>query len=414
MDLDSVWQMNQANNNEYFDGHPPIMSYLWHWLIIAFPILKGSATIFLFCAFLFSSALALIALAEQKNLKRRLSVFLLVLLFPPVLLILGFVIKDTFMDVNLLLAYAMMLYAERNKSKLLLLFSLIPLFIGFCARYNSLFAVFPLCVGFGYLSCRHLSSISTMIKRGLYVGIGFFLLALLFVSQHFLEKNIIHADDSHSAQFLLAYDLVGVSVRSNENCLPSFYDRPDRPITIPLLKQLYAPYSNYYTFWQKNPSDPTLGVIWNKDQEKELMAYWFKALKNHPKEMFLHKVDIYLSALGVKYKSAQLKSNELSSPIGIPWAKIIPSQVLDGWVYLLLLTVIGIAPIPFNRFQASLFWSGYLYGLSWIISTPNSEQRYFSWMIITTTVLLAQFCVSRFRAPDFFSILFQKHIKLRQ
>jgi hypothetical protein len=416
MDLDSIWQLDQANKNEYFDGHPPIMSYLWHWLDLAFPIIKGSATLFLFCVVMYSTALTLITFYKQKSTERRWLFFCAILFFPPAILILGFVIKDTLMDVNLLLAYAIMLHAEQKKSKRLLLISIIPLFIGFSTRYNSLFAVFPLCIWFGHmLYCPsaiserrsqilailegrfHMLAIKkqVIIKRMLSVGIGSLLVVLLFICKHFLESKVIHAEDSHSIQFLLAYDLVGVSVRSNENCLPSFYDSSNRLMTVNLLKKMYEPYTNYYTFWKKNPDDPTLNVIWNTDQEKELIHYWFKALKKHPKEMFFHKVDVYLSALGLMYKGAQLKSNELSSPIGISWAKLIPSRAMDGWVYLFILTLIWLAPIKLEHHEKALFWSGYLYGLSWVLSTPNTEQRYFSWVIMSSTIVVIHLCLSR-------------------
>jgi hypothetical protein len=396
MDLDSVWQLNQANSNEYFDAHPPIMSYLWHWLNVAFPFIKGSATIFLFCAILYSSALTLIAFAEQKSTERRWFFFGSMLFFPPALLIIGFIIKDTLMDVNLLLAYAIMLYADRRKSKWLLFISILPLFIGFSARYNSLFAVFPLSIWFGYIVCYWAPiQKGNFLKHSLCISVGLFLLASLFIIKHFIDKDVIHAEDSHSVQFLLAYDLVGVSVRANENSLPPFYDRSDRPITLDFLKKIYAPYTNYYTFWKIHPDDPTLGVIWEANQEKELISYWFKALKNHPKEMFLHKTEIFLSALGVLYQHAQLKANELSSPIGIVWSKVIPSETINGWIYLVILTLIWFSPIKLQNHEKVLFWSGYLYGFSWILSTPNTEQRYFSWVIMSTTVLVANLGISQ-------------------
>ena len=36
LNLDSEWQLIQANQNIYHNGHPPLMSYIWHCLNLLF------------------------------------------------------------------------------------------------------------------------------------------------------------------------------------------------------------------------------------------------------------------------------------------------------------------------------------------------------------------------------------------
>ena len=122
MNNDSLWQLDQALKNEYFDGHPPIMSYLWHFLI--FSKNSGGASMFLFCLLMYSTAITFIAYAEFESNRKRWVFIIFSFLFPPLLLILGFIIKDSLMTVSLLLAYSLMLYANLKKSKVFLIVSL--------------------------------------------------------------------------------------------------------------------------------------------------------------------------------------------------------------------------------------------------------------------------------------------------
>lgn len=396
INLDSQWQLQQAEQNAYNDAHPPIMSYIWHLLNSVFTLTKGSANLFLFVVVLYSIAITLIAFAEYTSKINRILFFLMTLLFPPVVLILGFVIKDSLMAVTLLLAYAIMLHAEQKQSTLLLFLSLIPLFIAFSARYNSMFAVMPLTIWFAVIFCRIFKIKLKWLAYGLLcVGISSILFIGLFVTRDRLVHNVLQATPSNAAQFLLVYDLVGVSVRSKENCLPAFYNTPDRPITDEFLRHVYRPFTNYYVFWPEKEGDRTFSVTWNSEQEKELLKSWIIALKKHPIAMFNHKIESYFSALGLTYKYGQLRANELDSPIGIPWSKVIPSRTMDAWLYLLILTILFLSPIRLDNGKKVLFWSGYLYGLSWILCTSNNEQRYFFWVIMSCTVLVSGLLVDR-------------------
>lgn len=385
---DSQWQLDQADQNDYYDGHPPIMSYLWHGLNISFPATHGSANMFLLFVIVYCFSIILIAFNEKKTMLSRWLFMGTLLFFPPVLLILGAILKDSLMAVTLLLTYAILLYAERTRSKVLLLLSFIPLFIGFTTRHNSIFAVLPFCVWISLIVCDIGNIILRPILKHLLCAMMVLLLLFgLFFTKDFLTTRMIHAKNSYALQFLLAYDLVGVSLRAKENVLPSFYNTPIKPINEAFLKKIYRPYSNYYVFWPGEKGDPTLDCIWSVDKEKELIYAWFKAVIKHPKEMFYHKTEAFFSMLGIVHQEGQLKANELFSPIGITWSKIIPSSLLNGWIYLLLLTIILFFSKKLTRSQKILFYSGYVYGLSWILSTPNSEQRYFSWVIMSSTVL---------------------------
>lgn len=388
LSLDSQWQLDQAYKNEYFDLHPPIMSYIWHWLNLFFPITQGSANLFLFSVVLYISAIILIAFAEQKSAISRWIFFCIILLFPPALLILGSVVKDTLMATSLLLAYAMLMHAEQKQSHTWLYFSLLPMFIGFSARHNSIFAVIPLCIWFAVIA-YHIWNLATKIKYIYYAIIALVLISSLIVSKNLFSTHVIHAINSHASQYLIAYDLVGVSARTKENYLPAFYNKPYKPITDTFLNKIYRPYTNYYVFWPGNKGDSTLDCIWSDQDEKELFYAWFNATTKQPKAMLLHKMEIFFSLIGLINKHGQLAANQVTSPLGIQWANIIPDKVMDGWVYLLLFPIFFILSKKMTNSQKVLFWSGYLYALSWIISTPNSEQRYFSWVIISCTVLTA-------------------------
>lgn len=386
---DSEWQLAQAKDNIYFDGHPPIMSYLWHILNKCFPSLQDSGSnLFLFNAICFCSALLLITTANQKLQKQRFLLMVLSLIFLPMLCIIGFIIKDALMAVMLLLFYALMLNAEQKKSKILWLLAIIPLFIAFSTRYNAVFAVIPFAMWYVYLLLNFTKlKFKTSIQFLIMALLSFLLFIVFFFTKNILETKIIHANKSFAAQFLLAYDLVGVSVRADENILPKFYTKNNAPITMDLLEKMYRPYSNYYVFWGDTTGETTLAMVADKLQENALIFQWFRALKQHPKAMIAHKIEIYFSALGLAHQYYQLKANELYSAIGIPWNKIVPTIAMDGWIYLLLLFFFILFPYQLQNHQKILLWSGFLYGLSWVLITPNAEQRYFFWVMMSATIL---------------------------
>jgi hypothetical protein len=394
---DSEWQLTQAINNIYFDGHPPIMSYLWHILNMWFPrTADHGANLFLFNAIIFSFALILIGTAHQSMPKKRLLFISLSLIFLPMLCIIGFIIKDALMAVMLLFFYALMLHAEQRQSKILYVFAIFPLFIAFATRYNAIFAIIPFAIWYVSLFFHFFNiPLRKYLQISCIIFLSFSLCAGFVVVRQILETDIIHTNKSFAAQFLLAYDLVGVSVRADKNVLPEFYTKNNAPFTMDMLKNMYRPYSNYYVFWGDTTGETTLPMVANLEQEKMLMHYWLQSLKNYPKEMAAHKIETFFSALGLTHQYYQLKAHELLSFAGIPWNKIVPNIVMDGWMYLLILSILILFKKEWELHQKILAWSGFLYGTSWILVTPNAEQRYFFWIIMSCTILMLNLAINQ-------------------
>ena len=394
LNLDSEWQLIQANQNIYHNGHPPLMSYIWHCLNLLFKT-NSHLNMLVLIGSLFGTSLILIAYAEQSSIFKRWLFVIFSLSFLPMLLMIGFIIKDSLMAVSLLLTYAILLHSAKIKSLFLFFLSLIPLFIAFSTRHNSIFAIFPFAVWYGLL-LMDILHITKYRMITCFITI-IFLISSLFLANQVLVFKILQASNSHASQFLLAYDLVGVSVRTKENYLPSFYETNDKQITDTYLENMYRPYSNYYVFWGDESTKSTLNMISNDTQKNILIKQWMKAALSHPQAMLSHKIESYFSALGLKHKYYQLKANELNSPFNFHWEKIVPHQLMDGWIYLLGLMLFFIFQKQFPFHQKILLYSGFLYGLSWIACTPNAEQRYFFWVIMSFTILLMGYIVTKIK-----------------
>ena len=237
MSVDSFEQLKQARSGKFTDWHPPLMSYTWG---LFDQVMPGPSGMLIFHSLMFWIGLALVVYLSVANEYLAPLLILSIGFFPPIFAVLGTVWKDVGMAASLLLAFALLLYAERNSNKPALLAALLCLFYGLSVRHNSAPAVFPLALWSGLIAYRLWDckkSRATLLMVGLGIGIFLFLGLLSFGATRLLTKG----QSAYPIQAILLHDLVGVSIRDDSVYLPDYVMRDNPSITVKALKQIYTP-----------------------------------------------------------------------------------------------------------------------------------------------------------------------------
>jgi hypothetical protein len=307
---DSNWQYLQAVSGVYDDWHPVLTAFLWRQLDRVIP---GSGGLFLLTALAFWLGLSLAVRSFHRSAASYLApVVFIGALYTPVTAMLSQVGKDAAMGAALLLGYALLQRGERRASLGMLLLAALALWVATGLRYNAPAAVLPLAIWLGWLIARDHAPpgwrrrLAPAPRR---IALGLALFALLFGSSRAASEWILGERGTRHAihQLLFAYDIVGVSVRSGESHLPSFYWESDnpfaeggRPYTLEELEALYDPQTNIWLHWGEEP-ERRLALFEEADGEAldALASAWLGAIASEPLAYLRHRGELFLAMLGL-------------------------------------------------------------------------------------------------------------------
>ncbi|MBN6110006.1 hypothetical protein [Xanthomonas bonasiae] len=279
MSPDSEDQFMQATSFVFRDWHPPIMAMLWN------PLLKlhdgPIGMLLLFCT-LYWGAFACMATAMWTRSRMAAWLLIAVAVSPMMINFVGTIWKDVFVTVFFLAGLAILVRAHylrtpirrRTAALLTLLFATAAL-----ARHNAIFGGAALAV----LAWLQTSSI----KRPSFASItrqaavGTLLYLATFVALYAGVSRITHAEKTHPASSLFVYDLVGMSIRTNEWLLPE----------VPgfTLEQLPTCYEDkgWDLIWLKCPQ--MLDTLRKHGDWQKLGAFWLSAIADHPETYLRHR-----------------------------------------------------------------------------------------------------------------------------
>ena len=136
-----------------------------------------------------------------------------------------------------------------------------------------------------------------------------------------------------------------------------------------------------------------MGFIGNCDSDMaDLQSAWLQAILKHPGEYFSHRTESFLATIGVQHRDGQIRC-EYKGPLGFPLGSIRPpSDMLNMWPYLiafgLLLALHFGKGLRLNYMQLGLLSSGFMYGLSFALSSVSNSQRYSFWVVLSCSVLV--------------------------
>jgi MFS family permease len=311
MKSDSMGQYIQAVAGQYSDHHPPMMSFIWHYLNL---IHAGSGLIYLLqLVLLYGSVVILLKASDLLDIPKR-SLMNLVLLclpiYPPVLFYSVEILKDiqysySFLFVSSVLAYYTIL--GRRPIMPVIYGVLLLMIYGAAVKYQGQFCVIVLAV---WLGC--LLNLGSGLWRKIISGGMLYATVLLCISgvNNYLVPQ---TSKNNSWQLVKLYDLAAISIAIQQDLIPE------------------SNKTNYYTFQKLQdkfiypsvdpcvfPADAILTASKSEAQMSVLYRAWLKNIIMHPMAYIKHRSInmsyILISRPGYQYFDQWLKNIPAQSP----------------------------------------------------------------------------------------------------
>ncbi|XZF15759.1 hypothetical protein ACTHGU_06455 [Chitinophagaceae bacterium MMS25-I14] len=392
---DSIDQYGQALDNTYYDWHPPIMAYVWHWLNY---LSKGPQMMLaLQLAMLWSSCYLLIT--GMRNIVGAV-VLLLLVAAPFVQNFAGYIVKDTQMAFALLLLFAF-LFNRAENSRYTGTGWTIFIFLLLCyaswLRINALPAAVPL-VMYGMKKYTGVKRIAGAIAVFVFV----------MILQGLFTSYVIQPGRDHPENKLFLHDLTAIYRATGENVYPAFLYR-QQGFDTAYLRKKYDP----ATFDEiiANNDGVTVLTDENQDSFRVLKRAWVTAVRKHPLIYLRHRTLgflYYLRILNSKRPCCAVYLHSDANPFGFVYQPgVISGHILQlitaqenmfymrPWFWLLLAVLLlmlswkrkSVYRIP----SLVLLSSGILYQVPYFFISPtDTDFRYCYWTVVAcvTTVAL--------------------------
>jgi hypothetical protein len=397
---DPIDQLTQARRHVYSDWHPPLMAWLWGQLDRIFP---GPAGMLVFHAALFWGALTLVALSTFESAAWLPAGFTLVVgLLPPVFSLLGTIWKDVGMAAALLLAFGLLLHADRRGSRTALVLAVPALFYAFGVRHNAVIAVAPLVVWFGLIAARPR-------RRLLAATVSATLTLSFFALSSWINYGLLNARHSYPTQQILVHDLAAVSIATKHYQLPEFMKEGGQPSTMDELGDVYTPQLIDPLFCCDD-TVPRFNLTYDKRRFDELAKTWARVIPHNLKPYLAHRAEAFRLQLAIGEKDVcfPFQSGTDPNPLGLRFqhsplntrvteflTRFENSLLFRGWFYLavsaagLLLSLIRRGSI--RRAAMALAASGFLYGAAYFFIGTTCDFRMAWWTAVSAIVLPAAF-----------------------
>ncbi len=311
LDGDSNWQYAQGVSGEYVDMHPVVMSWLLGRLD---RIIEGTGGFFLLMNFGFWASLGLTLRAFTSSLRGFVIAAVVIGTSIPVFSLVGQIQKDLGMLVGLLGAFGLLVEADRRRSLASLLCTLPLLWYALAVRHNGVTAALPFALWFGWLLAR--DHLPPLLARRLAapwrrLAVGVLLLATLFSMSLLATRTILgeRGQRFHFEQVIMAYDMVGISVRTGRSVVSDIY-YPGQPLTMQELRAMYRADTSFYLFWGQ-PGLRKVPLTRAPQVVDMIQAAWLRAIRAEPAAYAAHRASLFLAQLGIG-------ANLLDRHIGLP------------------------------------------------------------------------------------------------
>ncbi|MBM6596233.1 hypothetical protein [Microvirga pudoricolor] len=407
---DSLHQFMQAKTGHYDDWHPPLMAFLWSFLVFTQP---PGAGYLVFQVVLLCGGLALIAAGPVFAGRRPFWLVLLAGLCPPNWMYAGILWKDVLLAALWLCSVGCLVCAKYAQ------------FQGRIGRvYWSLVIAAAM---FGILGCMtRLNAIPAFaplafimpISRSLRARVGAVLLvgALSFLGSITLDRAL-DVKKSHTSSALYIFDLGGITSFSKTVTLPGEWTPEEQE---KLIKSCYFPQGVNHYIWGvcKFVNDRILErQLWGS---KELQQQWFSTILDKPLDYVKHRLrhfHVFLQAPW-GYRVEETVKNDLGftfEPSGVFRSLIQTLEFGDrvklfhpqSWTIAGLAILILLFFIP-KRPATGVIQAGtacaLLYVLSFLFGGVASDFRYMYWPIFMISIaalytiqVVAEFCLGELK-----------------
>jgi len=380
MSPDSFVQYGDARAGQYQDWHPVLMAWWWGKLN---SIYDGPALILLQNILMYWTAWALVALALRSWLGR-ISCFIPMLGFWPGLLFpLGQIWKDVSFACSLFLAWTMLLYVYAGARRLRALekvaITMLAVF-AFGVKPNGVVCLPFLFFFWAVVQRNPRSTFWRKIVGSLGATIAVVGIAATIVPAAKITKT-------NSFQYTQTYDLLALSVRTDQVLLPP-YVLEHIGEAQHNLESLYGPGGNNALYYNVSGNITTA----DKHQLEDLRQRWWQGVMSHPGQYISHRLDNFRSLLRWNEASAAYVANPVidKNPFGFVFQANNFSnwlfaetrnhpRIFFPWIYIALMLVAS-GHLLASRFSVPfvvcLSGSAFAFILPHLVIAPSSDYRY--------------------------------------
>lgn len=405
MNVDAWIQLSEARSQVYHDWHPPLMGRIWAVLDWVSP---GPGGLLLLNNTMFWSGLALTTYLTRLPPLAAAASILTVGLAPPVFSALGVVWKDVGMAAALLLAFALLWWAQTRSSRVMLCLSVPFLLYGFALRHNAAPAVFPLVLWVPFIWRPAGQSQRPTARRQLLLA-GLTLFVLLGGTVLALNRLLTNGQRLYPTQQVLLHDLTAISVKTGQLYLPTSL-KTNQPPTIEGLACLYTLH-NAVALFSGNHDTCELRIkkIVNPKRMADLEAEWVSTVLSHPGAYLEHRWNVFREQFAFDRARVcyPLQRDTAPNPLGIKFSGSLLFQPIQkllavaayqtplfrGWIYLTLLGTLVVAAV-WGRNQTPLLVlsaSGLFYGCAYLMVSTGCDFRFHWWSVVAALMGLVIF-----------------------
>jgi hypothetical protein len=387
--------ISEGISRRYLDWHSPLLAFAIGYVSRLVQIMEGYPILYVLTQSAYWLSLGLVAQTESKTFGRRIILILLAGVLPPIFVMTICLTEDTMMGLTFFLTFAFLRNAERSGSVIALMLGFLSLFAAVCVKSNAAIAALPFGIWAVRILLRRLKTSPAIVNQRYFRLLAGILLVILMVGvKDVASTELVQAKSINPAQMLELWDLVGIAVRSKENCVPKIYSSPPTGTTSAYLADIYSEVSSTPLFWPRSDGSTTpMGFVNGEASGAILRNAWLTSIQKHPIQYLAHRSEAYLSALGILHTDKLILpySNNLNSRS--PAMGFVPYWTMSGWPYMTIALILSVLYLNrllvLMRFQVVLLASGILYGLSFFFLGIDNTQSYFYWTIFSTVLVIA-------------------------
>nr|UXP70938.1 hypothetical protein tmp_000017 [uncultured Bdellovibrionales bacterium] len=401
MSVDSWQQFRQATSGKYDDVHPPMMAWVWSWLLW---IRKGPQPMLFLNVGMFWTGLFLI---WSKLIKEKSKVYFLVPLMglmpvvvAVVVAMVGVIWKDIALGTSAVLATGILMNHKPQRS-MLTVGLVILLFYATAVRHNALTLTLPL---FLVLVLTLQGQRPKILSRAFSKSLlrSFFVLGGCLVLIFIVNNWILNTKKSHMyPAFVFIHDLSFIGQRYDLELVPEAFRTGNYSKERVAKALLDKRASDSFIY----PKDAPFKIINDTDEISKLIGIWAKNGFLHFPSYLELRTQLFKSINCIGFGQCRACHFYMPKEFGngisdfTSWRKYLEKTftrmaattvIFSGWFYLLIACV-GLVITGFLRGQwlvltSALFVSSVFYNLSFYSTTVSCDFRYLWPPIMLTTI----------------------------
>jgi hypothetical protein len=407
MSFDSLYALSELKHGVTSSAYPPMVSYMWYLPDLLIP---GPGGMLLLQNGILLVAIALVFVCFRVSVTLSLGFLILFVATPIILGPMLVVWKDIGMSAFLAMSVALIAYASRRNSVMLLCLAFICLVVGGSYRLNAFPALFPLGLA-ALLVLREIwpKKPGRYTLPAVYAGGTIIALVLIVTTLSFRLPDLKPLPTTFNSGTTQLFDILGTSVCLQKNLVPEEFFL--RPFSIDELSRVYKPQHAQMSYGDGNADFlqyqgfvkvPDLGQRWRQivlvhplcylQHRLQVMSYLLGA--NREPVFSLTHPAIDPNDFGIKMQPTPLTDRVVQYVLGAAQPVWGVSNVLArGWVWGAVAAISSMWLLarrrPIRRFAVLIYLSGIFYLAGAFFVLPAADARYAHWFVVASFLVIA-------------------------